>query len=290
MATKESAAGHFVPLLDVHGHHYTAVSRYLAGDPDGVTPSSHRRRARPLRSIGGKTPGREAARGADGVPEIPRLQDHPFTRVHNAVARTHTGTRKPSKFGTGSYSSISAPSFDPESHARRPSRAPTSTDGRRDPCSTSRSRSAWPAHARGHEGPAAHPGDPRDGDLLPLERPEDAGVGGRVGATARQREVQALHDSILGQFAGCRYGVPGPAVNLLQARHFDRVAPERRDGLDRRRSRRQRRHHSTPCCVAVFRIAPSSKNDSPPKGVLKTMSIFRLLIRSTTLGRPSLTL
>ena len=46
----------------------------------------------------------------------------------------------------------------------------------------------------------------------------------------------------------------------------------------------------TPCAMATWRRTCSSPKERPPSGVLITRSISPLMIRSTPLGRPSLTL
>ena len=195
IAMKESAAGHRPPALQSMARTTPcspAISRARRTGTTSVTPPSTSRR--PFHAKGGKTPGKlQEARTASR--RLPSRKTTP-SPVSTSVARTTTGTRRPSKVALGRNSSMSAPRRLPE---RSPPPQPrTHIQGcRREACSTSCARSAPPAQAAATSDAPLTAGDPRDREALALERPQDAGVRRGVGAAPGEREVEGLHGSSL---------------------------------------------------------------------------------------------
>ncbi len=122
---------------------------------------------------------------------------------------------------------------------------------------------AAPGPDCGHESASAHSRDPADADTRPLELHEQPRVGRRMGATAREREVEWLQGGP--QYLGASEHVGG--------RHDVALSPEwiswrlRTSTGFSRRARMARTMAAvavrvvtrrTPCCVALLRMAPSS--------------------------------
>ena len=113
----------------VHRDDHAAVPRHVAGQRARGPPRTRRRRrgaARPM-TMGGKTPGKlHEARTASRTSPLP--EHHGLAGVH-VGGQDRTGTRSSSKVVTGRNSSMSVAQLGCRRAARRPSRAPTSTDG-----------------------------------------------------------------------------------------------------------------------------------------------------------------
>ena len=131
----------------------------------------------------------EAARRAHRVAHVALAEDDRPRRVSTSVASTRTGTRSPSKRGTGRNSSISRP----EARARQQAAAPAAHPHpgcRRDACSTRLVEVGAARPGRGHQRAAATRRRSRPPAPAPASSAsQHARVRRRVRAAAGEREV-----------------------------------------------------------------------------------------------------